>query len=397
MSLQLVLKTILGVYIAINAYLLIRLSGMLRGTGFLRLLACTLLLLCALSFPLGQILSRQSPGWLASLLITVGVLYIAPMIYAFLLALVFEILRLLNGSLALTYYPPPFGVSGRLAVVGTICALSVLISLGGALNTKFPTVVRRTVPWTATLRPASDSVPERITVALLSDVHLGRRVSPRHLKKLIGLVARENPDILLLVGDFIDDDSRIEDETEAAEIREILSSYIPRLGTWAVLGNHEYYSGLEAVERFFSANGIRLLRDQWATPGGELLLIGRDDRTVERYGGARAPLAAIRDEALRNALVDATALPCVVMDHQPFDLHEAEEVGAHLEVSGHTHRGQLFPFQWIVRAIYECHYGSHRRGDTRYYVSSGAGTWGPPVRTAGRPEVVILTLQKERR
>jgi predicted MPP superfamily phosphohydrolase len=82
----------------------------------------------------------------------------------------------------------------------------------------------------------------------------------------------------------------------------------------------------------------------------------------------------------------------IVMDHQPFNLEESEDIGAALQVSGHTHRGQIFPINFIVSGIYEKHYGYYRRGSTNYFISSGAGTWGPPVRTTGRPEIVILTL-----
>jgi predicted MPP superfamily phosphohydrolase len=80
------------------------------------------------------------------------------------------------------------------------------------------------------------------------------------------------------------------------------------------------------------------------------------------------------------------------MDHQPYDLAESDNAGTDLQVSGHTHRGQLFPFNFLISAMYEHHYGLYKKDHANYYISSGAGTWGPPVRTIGRPEVVILNL-----
>ncbi|MDL2263723.1 metallophosphoesterase, partial [Synergistaceae bacterium OttesenSCG-928-I11] len=133
-------------------------------------------------------------------------------------------------------------------------------------------------------------------------------------------------------------------------------------------------------------------RDEWALPGDEIFLVGREDRTALHMGGVRKSLADIVSDAGANAAVDIDSLPFVVMDHQPFALNEAEEAGAALQLSGHTHRGQLFPFNFIVAKLYEHHYGLYKRGATNYYISSGAGTWGPPVRTSGRPEIAVITM-----
>jgi predicted MPP superfamily phosphohydrolase len=133
--------------------------------------------------------------------------------------------------------------------------------------------------------------------------------------------------------------------------------------------------------------------DEPAAPGGEFLLVGRDDRTVMRTGRERAALDAIIARARRTLGDDSAHLPVIVLDHQPLHLEEAERSGAALQLSGHTHKGQIFPVNLFVAAIFEKYYGLYRKGETYYYITSGAGTWGPPVRTTGRPEVVFIDLE----
>ena len=115
-------------------------------------------------------------------------------------------------------------------------------------------------------------------------------------------------------------------------------------------------------------------------------MVGREDRAIRQFSGkTRRPL----EELLRG--VDRSG-PVVLLDHQPFGLEESEAGGVDIQLSGHTHHGQLWPFNLITRAIYEVSWGYARKGSTHIYVSSGVGTWGPPVRTSCRPEIVSLTL-----
>ena len=384
--------TIMGIYASINAYLFVRLWLTLAGSGPLRGVACALLLLFALCFPLGRIFEDRLPHLLAEVILVMGSLYIAPMIYGFLLTLLSDTLRLVNYSVSLTPMPPPFTVSGRVRVVAAVFALSLFISLLGAINARLPGVRSETVA-SFTARAGNTSM---LRIAVLSDIHLGRMVGNGHLEKLVGLINERNPDLVLMAGDIIDDTEWIDDEQEVARTRELLSSLRPRLGVWAVPGNHEYYAGIDRSIGLLADSGVRVLRDEWALLDegdgiGGYLLVGRDDRSAARFGASRRTLADILEEAksLRPGLAK---LPVILMDHQPFHLDEAEEAGVTLQVSGHTHRGQIFPFNFVVSSLYECPYGLYKWGKTWYYVSSGAGTWGPPVRTTGRPEIVMISL-----
>jgi predicted MPP superfamily phosphohydrolase len=156
-------------------------------------------------------------------------------------------------------------------------------------------------------------------------------------------------------------------------------------GVYAIPGNHEYFSGINAAVDYMEKAGINVLRDSTIRVAEGYFLVGRDDRQGNAFGGKRQTL----DSLMQN--VDKS-LPVIMLDHQPFALEEAEKNGVDLQLSGHTHHGQLFPFNFITKKVYEVSWGYKRKGNTHYYVSCGVGTWGPPVRVGHRPEIVIINL-----
>lgn len=396
MSSSFFLEVVFVLYFAVNIYLFARLFKTLAGTGLIRGVACAFFLFFALAFPASRVFYDTLPNVIASFLTVTGSLYLAPMVYGFFFTLCADLLRCLNGFVFITPLPPPFRVKGRLRTVLAVALLSIFVSLTGIVNARFPHTVRHEVTGVHAGANSGRAAPNTpLKIAVISDIHLGRLVGLRHLQKIVDLVNAENADIVLLAGDVIDDAGWMRDEEVRARGVELFGNIRSRLGTWAVMGNHDYYAGVETCAAFLEDAGIRLLRDEWALPGDEILLVGREDRTVLRSGGTRKPLAAIVSDAGASAALNAAALPLIVMDHQPFALHEAEDARAVLQISGHTHRGQLFPFNLIVAKLYECHYGLYKRGGTNYYISSGAGTWGPPIRTSGRPEIAVITMNFE--
>ena len=185
-----------------------------------------------------------------------------------------------------------------------------------------------------------------------------------------------------MAGDLTDEDlSFLSDQNTAAILRRIQAP----LGVYSVTGNHEYYSGREKAVSFIRQGGIRVLEDEVVKVGEALYLIGRKDRTAERFGEPRKPLGELMKEV-------PPGYPVILMDHQPFQLAEAQQQGVGLQLSGHTHNGQLFPINFIVGRIYENPWGYLKKGATHYYVSCGVGTWGPPVRTGSIPEIVHIRL-----
>ena len=159
----------------------------------------------------------------------------------------------------------------------------------------------------------------------------------------------------------------------------------PPHGVYAIMGNHEHISGSEEAVRYMEESGITVLRDRAVRAADALWLIGREDRQAVFMGSGRQPLAELMAGIDRRE-------PLILLDHQPFHLEEAVKEGIDLQLSGHTHHGQFFPFNLITGAMYEMSWGYLRKGSSHFYVSCGAGTWGPPVRLGNRPEIVVIDL-----
>ena len=215
-----------------------------------------------------------------------------------------------------------------------------------------------------------------LRIVMLSDLHLGYHNPRKELARWVDLINAENPDVVLIAGDVIDMSMRpLVEENMAEEMRRLEAP------VYACLGNHEYYSSEPLAEQFYRDARIQLLRDTCLVVG-DLCIMGRDDRTNLRRRSV--------DELARMA--DHTKY-IILLDHQPYHLEEAEQAGVDFQLSGHTHRGQVWPISWITDALYECSFGSHQRGKTRYYISSGIGIWGGKFRIGTRSEYVVATLE----
>jgi predicted MPP superfamily phosphohydrolase len=315
-------------------------------------------------------------------------LYLSPMLYGFLLTLLADAMRIINNVIAITRLPPPYPAKARLCAVSSVFITSVIITLAGVWNANNPVIVKHQLRRDDFPNTAGGNFSLRM--ALLSDIHLGQLTGPRYLEKLVSLVNDASPDIVLILGDTIDSQGFFRDEAKKTEAMNLLSSFKSKLGTWAVMGNHDYYAGHADVEDFFAGTSVRLLIDKAEILDGKFVLVGRDDRSGEYYRRARKSISDIVSPIISGD--GAVSHPLIVMDHQPFGLGDAVGRGAILQVSGHTHRGQLFPINFFIAGIYEKSYGLYKKENTHYYISSGAGVWGTPVRTVGRPEVVIIDL-----
>ncbi len=215
-----------------------------------------------------------------------------------------------------------------------------------------------------------------LRIVMLSDLHLGYHNPRKELARWVDLINAENPDVVLIAGDVIDMSMRpLVEENMAEEMRRLEAP------VYACLGNHEYYSSEPLAEQFYRDARIQLLRDTCLVVG-DLCIMGRDDRTNLRRRNI--------DELARMA--DHTKYT-ILLDHQPYHLEEAEQAGIDFQLSGHTHRGQVWPISWITDALYECSFGAHQRGKTRYYISSGIGIWGGKFRIGTRSEYVVATLE----
>lgn len=228
----------------------------------------------------------------------------------------------------------------------------------------------------------SKPLPHAYRLVMASDLHLGYHNPRRELARWVDMINAEQPDLVLIAGDIIDVSVRpLIEEDMAAEFRRLQAP------VYACLGNHEYYSGNARAQQFYRDAGIHLLTDSATVVDSALMIIGRDDRTNPR----RKRLENILSQS--PSLQAKDSVYTIVLDHQPYHLEEAERQGVDFQLSGHTHRGQVWPISWLTDRMYECSWGSHRRGSTAYYVSSGLGIWGGKFRIGTQSEYVVMRLE----
>jgi len=224
-------------------------------------------------------------------------------------------------------------------------------------------------------------------VVMLSDLHLGYHNRRAELSRWIDLIQAEKPDFIVIAGDIIDKSVRpLIEEDMAAEFRRL------NCPVYACLGNHEYYSGTPEARQFYRDANIRLLSDEATMIDSCITLIGRDDRTNYRRKSVRQ-LAAEASALLPSGQLESYT---ILLDHQPYHLEHAELAHIDFQLSGHTHRGQVWPISWITDALYECSWGSYQKGDTHYYVSSGMGIWGGKFRIGTQSEYIVATIRTEK-
>ncbi len=221
----------------------------------------------------------------------------------------------------------------------------------------------------------------RLTIAQISDLHLGLMLGDTFLDRIIDTVGEARPDIIVATGDIIDGEG---DDLE--ELSRHFRKLKPRDGAYAVIGNHEAYAGLDNSLQFFKNAGFTVLRGDMVSADG-IILAGVDD-----------PAAAQRRREMsaetRNALAAAHAgVFVVLLKHQPV---VTGDIPFDLQLSGHGHGGQIFPFGFFTRMVYGVRAGLYRYSDGRMlYVSRGAGTWGPPMRLFASPEITMITIESE--
>jgi uncharacterized protein len=226
--------------------------------------------------------------------------------------------------------------------------------------------------------------PEREALSLvaISDLHLGTLKGERWLTKLIGRVNELKPELVVIVGDLVDGNVR-HVETLLPLLRQLRAP----LGVWAVTGNHEYYAGLEPSVKLMEAAGYQLLRDRWAeaTPG--LIIAGVDDLTArEQFGQG--------DDAIKMALANRPAGATILLSHSPLESNRAAAAGVNLMLSGHTHAGQIWPFNFLVRLKYPLLAGRYEVAGMTLIVGRGTGTWGPPMRLWYPSEILRIKLSR---
>lgn len=368
---------VLTIYSLANVYIYFKGYNSIQAFRNFRICYMIIFLILASTFILGKILEASHSSVVSDILNIIGGFWMAFMLYGFIFLLMADIISLLlrvtgiinSGNIIL------FKKWSYLITV----LISVTLITGGFINALIP----RTTTYNININKPVSQI-ENLRIAAVSDIHLGSIIRKRSIKMLSDILRSEEPDIVFLLGDIVDGEI-------GPVLRGDLLKYFTcpkcRSGLYAITGNHEFIGGADRTIPYIESKGIKILKDESVTVVGGIQLIGRLDRDSRRYYGMERKTL---DELMVG--IDTTR-PVILLDHQPFNLQESEKYGIDLQLSGHTHNGQLWPLNHITSAIYELSYGYMKKGDTHYIVSSGFGIWGPRVRLGSRPEVLIINIE----
>ena len=329
------------------------------------------------SFLVGMFWERAASSVVSEWVYRVGAFWLAFMFYFLISLLLIDLVRVANHFF---HFLPDFSTTGKLYLGYAVIGIVSTVVLGGYINAlttrikEIPLTIHKTVTGNPELK-----------ILMASDLHLGALIGEKQEMKLVRIINEQKPDLVLLCGDLVDGDiGPVLRKNLGKHIQEIRTP----LGVYAIPGNHEYIGGIRNTLPYLQSINIKVLRDEVVTLPNGIQLVGRDDRDSRRMGEANNP----HDLKELTKELDHTK-PIIVMNHQPFHLEEAVEVGTDLHLSGHTHDAQMWPFNYITETIFEVSWGLKQKGNTTCYVSSGFGSWGPPVRIGNTPEVVVFKIK----
>jgi uncharacterized protein len=268
--------------------------------------------------------------------------------------------------------------ANRSALFFVLLGGALLVSLYGIVNASWIRVKRISVKL-----PALPKSWRGRTAALVSDTHLGHVRGYPFISGIVAMLRQVRPDILFIAGDLYDG-TRVEPKHLAAPWMNLS----PPLGKFFVTGNHEEFSHPSQYADALQRSGVRTLLDEKLVVD-DLHIIGV---TYHTQAAPERLRSFLRNGGHGNG--NGASGASILLAHGPHNLGIAEEMGISLQLSGHTHRGQVFPFTWITSRIFRQYtYGLHRHGAMTVYTSSGAGTWGPPMRVGSRPEIVLIRFE----
>lgn len=263
----------------------------------------------------------------------------------------------------------------RFYVLLSMALVSALVVAGGVFNINNTQITHYEISM-----PRKNSDIEKLRIAFVADFHIHSGLPVSFIEKYVEKVNSQNPDLMLYGGDIVDDQNV---HPELEKITGLFNQIKPRFGVFGVLGNHEFYRG-HTDGAFFRKAGIVLLNDSLVQIGDSFIIAGRFDE----HFGKRKTIQQILGDSIPD-------LPVLLLDHRPTQLEEVSKTAVDAQFSGHTHNGQLFPFNFIIKRIYELGWGYKKKGNTHFFVTSGLRLWGPPVKTTGKSEIIVVDFKFE--
>ena len=305
--------------------------------------------------------------------------YSAMGVFSFLFVLTFlrDVLLIVGALIFPAFYSQTFQHDSAVAVL----ILTVLASVIGFINAiRVPVVVNIDIP----LKNLAQGL-QGFTIAQISDIHIGPTIKKNYLVSIVKKVNFLNPHLVAITGDLIDGTvSQLADQL--TPLRDLKSDY----GSYFVTGNHEYYSGVNQWIQYLRASGIRVLQNEHdiiTHKNAQIIIAGITDFNAHQIDPTQAsnPRAAL-------AGLEASTIPKIMLAHQPRSAEAVSAAGADLQLSGHTHGGQFWPWNLFVPLQQPYVAGLHKLNNLWVYVNRGTGYWGPPIRLGKRSEITLLRL-----
>ncbi len=368
------------VYTTLNYYVFIRGWQVLASISYLRPYYVIVFVAVAYGYVFSKLLYKFLPPLVYDIWLGIGAIWFAFLVYFILSLLGLDLIRLLESFF---HFLPKFIYNNfeqtkKITAIVIITLVGLVVFLGN-LNKRDISVRILELQL-----PKGDGKLSEVNIVAASDLHLSPIDGERLLSRIIDKMNSLNPDIILLSGDIVDDKAEI---LEQRKIGESFKKLNPKYGIYTINGNHEFINEVEASVRYAEHLGMNVLRDNHVLIDSSFYVVGREDSTMYQFTGKHR-------NTLKQILASInTNLPVVLLDHTPYKLEEAQNNNVALQLSGHTHHGQIWPANIITNMIYEVSWGYKKKGNTHYYVTSGAGTWGPPVRTGSKSEIVNIKIK----
>lgn len=367
-------------YSILNYYIYARGLEAISIIPHVKIIYTALFLFFALAYVFAKVFEKKLPAGIYEFFSFTGSFWFAAILYFILSIICIDIIRAVNHY----FHIYPQVIIKNYQVIKFVAFTAVLLLTAVLLTAGYINGRNIKVNKVNITLPKKKSSLNNLNIVLLSDIHISTINNGNFLKKAVETINSLHPDIVLIAGDLVDEKAYyLEKKGLGKSLLNIKSKY----GVYASTGNHEFFNGAADVIKYLSTCGITWINDTSRFIDNNFYIAGRHDAAINSFPGAkRLPLVEIMKQIDKD-------YPVILLDHTPFKLEEAEKLNVDLQLSGHTHHGQIFPINFVTSRLYEQDWGYLRKGNTQYYVSSGLGTWGPPVKLGNDAEIVNILVQ----
>ncbi|MDP4114651.1 MAG: metallophosphoesterase [Bacteroidota bacterium] len=367
-------------YSVVNYYIYNRGLAAISIVPSAKIIYTVLFIFFAFAYVFAKVFEKKLPAFVYESFSIAGSFWFAAILYFILSLLFIDSIRIINHYF---HFYPQIVIKNyqlvKISAFSIVVLITFLLLTAGYFNGR--NIKINTVNITL---PKKNSSLSNLNIVQISDIHISSINNGRFLSSAVETINSLKPDIVLIPGDLVDEKAYfLEQKGLGKSLLKIKSKY----GVYATTGNHEFINGAGDIIKYLSTCGVTWINDTARFIDGNFYIVGRHDSAMRSFTGEkRQPLAEVMKLVNKN-------YPVLLLDHTPFNLEEAEKNNIDLQLSGHTHHGQLFPINFITSKIYEQDWGYLLKGNTHYYVSSGLGTWGPPVKLGNDAEIVNIKVQ----